>query len=120
MNSYLSGIKKYNAFTSDLMQRYIKSRKGENVILSPLSILALLSIASDATAGETSAEIKNFLDDGEAAADFAAWLIGIQKSISSRHAISIANAVCVQKRISESIRPEFIEKVQNDYAGELS
>ena len=119
MNSNSSGMKRYNAFTSDLMRRYIKNRKGENVILSPLSILALLSIASDATAGETSAEIKNFLDDGEAAADFAAWLIGIQKSISSSHAISIANAVCVQKRISESIRPEFIEKVRNDYAGEL-
>ena len=117
MSPNLSCIKRYNAFTSDLMQRYIKSRKGENVILSPLSILALLSIASDATAGETSADIKNFLDDGEAAADFAAWLIGIQKSISSSHAISIANAVCVQKRISESIRPEFIEKVRNDYAG---
>ena len=119
MNSNSSGIKRYNAFTSDLMQRYIKSRKGENVILSPLSILALLSIASDATAGETSDEIKNFLDDGEAATDFVAWILGVQKSISSIHAISIANAVCVQKRIYESIRPGFIEKVRNDYAGEL-
>ena len=51
--------------------------KGENVILSPLSILALLSIAFDATAGETSEEIKRFLDDGEATPDFAAWLLGI-------------------------------------------
>ena len=119
MNSNSSGIKRYNAFTSDLMQRYIKSRKGENVILSPLSILVLLSIASDATAGETSDEIKNFLEEGEAATDFVAWILGVQKSISSIHAISIANAVCVQKRISESIRPEFIEKVRNDYAGEL-
>ena len=84
------------------------------MILSPLSILALLSIASDATAGKTSDEIKNFLDDGEAAPDFVAWLLGIQKSISLSHEISIANAVCVQKRISESIRPEFIEKVRND------
>ena len=119
MNSYLSGIKKYNAFTSDLMQRYIKSRKGENVILSPLSILLLLSIASDATAGETSAEIKRFLDDSEAAPDFAVWLLDIQKSISSSNAISIANAVCVQKKLSESIRPAFIEKLRKDYAGEL-
>lgn len=119
MSPNLSCIKRYNVFTSDLMQRYIKSRKGENLILSPLSILVLLSIASDATAGETSAEIRKFLNDGEAAPDFAAWLIGIQKSILSSHAMSIANVVCVQKRISESIRPEFIEKVRNDYAGEL-
>ena len=119
MNAYLSDIKRYNAFTSHLLQRYIKSKKGENVIFSPLSILMLLSMASDATAGETSAEIKNFLDDGAAAPDFAAWLLGIQKRIASSHAISIANAVCVQNRISESIRPEFIEKVRNDYAGEL-
>lgn len=119
MNSNSSGMKRYNAFTSDLMQRYIKSRKGENVILSPLSILALLSIASDATAGETSAEIKMFLDNGEASPDFGAWLLDIQKSFSSSKVISIANAVCIQKKISESIRPEFIEKLRNDYAGEL-
>lgn len=119
MDQNLSAVKRYNAFTSDLMQRYIRSREGENVILSPLSILAILSIASDATAGETNAEIRNFLNDGEAAPDFTAWLLDIQKSVSSGDAISIANAVCVQKRISGSIRPEFIEKLRKDHAGEF-
>ncbi len=119
MNSNLSGVKRYNAFASDLMQRYIISKKGENVIFSPLSILTILSIASDATAGETNDEIKKFLDGGEAAPDFAAWLLDIQKCISSSNAVSIANAVCVQKKISESIRSEFIEKIRKDYAGEL-
>ncbi|MBR0216703.1 MAG: hypothetical protein IJL96_07265 [Clostridia bacterium] len=89
------------------------------MIFSPLSILALLSIASDATASETSAEIKRFLDNGEAAPDFATWILSVQKSISSSSMISIANAVCVQNKISKSIRPEFIEKLRNDFAGEL-
>ena len=36
--------KKYNEFTQQLLQRFYEEKKGQNLVLSPFSILMLLAI----------------------------------------------------------------------------
>ena len=43
----------YNSMTRRLLTDCYEEAGGENVVLSPLSIMLLLAVASDATAGKT-------------------------------------------------------------------
>ncbi len=44
INAY---TKKYNEFTQQLLQRFYEEKKGQNLVLSPFSILMLLAIAAN-------------------------------------------------------------------------
>ena len=53
--------KEYNAFSRKLLEKFYASRKDQNLIFSPFSILMMLAIAADATAGNTRNEIAGVL-----------------------------------------------------------
>lgn len=114
-----ANIKRYNSFAAELMQHYMNSNKNANILFSPLSILILLAIASDATTGKTCSEIQDVMTNGSVNPEFKDWLIGTQKSITGSKAFSSANAVCVQEKIAKSIKSEFVERLREAYDGEL-
>ena len=43
---------KYNEITRYLMESFAKAKKGENIVISPTSIIMLLGIAADAVQGD--------------------------------------------------------------------
>ena len=45
---------KYNGFSRQLLESFYASGKDQNLIFSPFSILMMLAIAADVTAGNTS------------------------------------------------------------------
>ena len=54
---------KYNAFSRQLLESFYASGKDQNVVFSPFSILMMLAIAADATAGNTRNQIAHVLSD---------------------------------------------------------
>ena len=52
----------YNTLTRRILTHCAAEHPGENIFISPLSVLLLLSIAADSTAGKTQEEIIRFLN----------------------------------------------------------
>ena len=61
MSEVTAYSKEYNAFSRKLLEKFYASRKDQNLIFSPFSILMMLAIAADATAGNTRDEIAGVL-----------------------------------------------------------
>lgn len=110
---------KYNQFARQLLQKYYAENKDRNLVLSPFSILMLLGIAAAATAGNTKAEILRVLSDDLDCDEIANLLCKIQAVLTEGHALSSANAVCVQHTIEDTITPDYPVFLQAQFGGQL-
>ena len=94
----------YHTLAGKLL-RYCCAETGrKNVFISPLSVLILLSIAADSTAGQTRREILDFLGTEDA----GLILSRLQKELCGR-SLSAVNAVCVRKDIAPKINRSYTE-----------
>ena len=110
---------KYNQFARQLLQKYYAENKDRNLVLSPFSILMLLGIAAAATAGNTRAEILRVLSDDLDCDEITNLLCKIQAVLTEGHALSSANAVCVQHTIEDTITPDYPVFLQAQFGGQL-
>ena len=118
-NENAIGLKQYDKIARDLLLYYTDTKKGENLIISPMSIMLLLSMLSYSTAGETKSEIEGYLSgdmDGEA---FESWLLATGKAVTDPAILHSANAVCLRKSFREAIRDGFGEKLKERFDAEL-
>ena len=109
----------YDKLARDLLLYYTDTKKGENLIISPMSIMLLLSMLTYSTAGETKSEIEDYLCgdmDGEA---FAQWLLATGKAVTDPAILHSANAVCLRKSFRDAIRDGFGEKLKERFDAEL-
>ena len=60
-NNRESFLKQYNRLSAALLKDLLKNAPEENVIISPFSILMLLTIAAESTSGETKSQITDYL-----------------------------------------------------------
>ncbi len=107
----------YNAFARKLLKYYADSDKNENIIISPYSVLCLLAIAADATAGETSEEIIHAISS-----EFTKESIvpgEVRNMLEDNKAFSSANAVCVRNDIEKSIKEAYVAGIREKLGGEL-
>ena len=105
----------YNELARKLLKYCCAGADGENVVISPLSILLLLSIAADSTAGKTREEILSFLGNPEA----NLMLNKLQKDLSGDHSLAVANAVCIRKDIAPTIQMSYKDLILPAYGAEL-
>ena len=110
---------RYNLFAQQLLQKYYGERKDQNLVISPFSILMLLAIAADATAGDTSAEILSVLSDNLNHDEITSLLCKIQSALTEGHALSSANAVCIQHSIEDTVTPDYPAFLQAQFGGQL-
>ena len=111
--------KEYNAFSRKLLEKFYASRRDQNLIFSPFSILMMLAIAADATAGNTRDEIAGVLSSEMNYEETLSVLKEIQKAFAEDAAFSSANAVCVNNKIEKSIVPTYAAHIQEQFGGEL-
>lgn len=109
----------YNQFAGRILKKYYADKKDQNIVLSPFSILMLLAIAADATAGETRAEIMNVLSDELDFDDTISLLCRIQSALTESHAFSSANAVCVRHKIEDTIVPDYPAFLEAQFGGQF-
>ncbi len=104
----------YNA----LARLFLKDCCGDgssNVVISPLSILILLAMASVSTAGKTRTEIVKLLGDPEAEARYSLLL----REMAGDKSISVSNAISVREDIAPAVRSEYAKKMKQFFDGEL-
>ena len=65
---------KYNEITRYLMESFAKAKKGENIVISPTSIIMLLGIAADAVQGKTRDEILDVIGSNISYEELMAFL----------------------------------------------
>lgn len=111
--------KKYNEFTQQLLQRFYEEKKGQNLVLSPFSILMLLAIAADATDGITREEILHVIDPDLSSSEITDLMGKIQTALTASPSLSSANAVCVNHAIEDSICPNYADTLNKRFSGEL-
>ena len=110
---------KYNAFSRQLLESFYASGKDQNVVFSPFSILMMLAIASDATAGNTRNQIAHVLSDNMGFDDVISTLKEIQAAFTEHAALISANAVCINNNVEKSILPTFSDHIKEQFGGEI-
>lgn len=101
----------YNALTG-LLLKYCCAETGErNMMISPLSILLLLSVVSDTVAGKTRDEVMDLLGNPNA----GNILREFQKAVSGYHEFAVSNAVIVREDIGPKINKSYIDLMRSRY-----
>ena len=109
----------YNSLSRNFLEKYYTVKKDQNLVLSPFSILMMLAIAADATAGNTREEIAKVLSADISYEDTTTVLKEIQNAFTETSAFTSANAVCVNNRIENTIVPTYADNLRKKYDGEL-
>ncbi len=109
----------YNALSRQLLEKLYADRKDENLVFSPFSVLTMLAIAADATAGNTRDEITRILSSELPYEDVLSALKEIRKAFGENKVFSSANAVCVNKRNEAFIVPSYAAHCQKEFGGKL-
>ena len=107
----------YNTFTRNLLMSYQNGKN--NLVLSPFSILVLLCMAADATASDTRDEIISVICEDQSYDEVRSTVKKLSEAFAKDDTLSIANALCVNETISDSIKPEFKDLLKENYSSEL-
>ena len=117
MNSENTFLRIYNDFTSNILSNYSNGKN--NLVLSPFSILVLLCMAADSTDSETKEEIIRIISKDQPYDDIKKTMIELSDKLSEDNTLSIANALCVNETIKNSIKDGFKEQLNKNYNSKL-
>ena len=117
MNNGNTFIKIYNDFTRNLLANYSAGKN--NLVLSPFSILVLLCMAADSTDSKTREEVIRVFCKDQPYDDIRKTVIELSGKLSEDDVISIANALCVNETIKDSIKEEFKRQLVSNYNSEI-
>lgn len=110
---------KYIEMARTLMESFMKARKGENLVISPMSILMLFGIAADAVQGKTRDEILDVIGNGESYEELMSVLKEIRSDSEKSGSLMSSNAVCLKESISGSVSAEYPSRLIDVFAGKL-
>ncbi len=111
-------LKQYNHLSASLLLDVLKEHQEENVIISPFSILMLLTIAAESTAGETKTQITDYLCGKMDYDSFLNEMLSSGNAIYGKQFRS-ANAVCVNSKIRDSVSNDYINRVNSVLHGKF-
>lgn len=116
IDEYMS---KYNEIARILMEDFAKAKKGENIVLSPMSVIMLLGIAADAVSGQTRDEIIKVIGDDISYDNLMTILKEIQEDSEKSRSLMSSNAVCVRDSISKTMTDGYEERLKKTFDGKL-
>lgn len=114
MNTYKE---RYNELTREMLLEFGKN-KG-NVIFSPFSILTLLCMAADLTDTETRKQILNIISKHCPYGEVKDAISELTKELSKDPTMSVANALCVNAKIAETIKEDFRSSLMRDFDAKI-
>ena len=101
MKNYSTYTDKYNEFSRTLLRAIIEKEEKKHVVISPLSIIALLCLTARATAGNTREEILSCISDGSSIDEMISIIREITEKAEATSELKNANAVGVAERINQ-------------------
>ena len=108
-------VSQYNELSGLFLNCCCAENEGENVLISPMSILMLLAMASDSTSGKTRDEVLDFLGNPDA----GRLLSALQRSFENDSSLSVANAACIRNEFASKINRSYKELLKRKYNGEV-
>lgn len=112
-------VERYNLIARILMEHFTKIKKGENIVLSPMSVIILLGMLADAVAGRTRDEIVKIIENNSSYDELMSLLAQIQKTVSDGGSLMSSSAVCVKDDISSFINEGYEEHLKEIFDGKL-
>ena len=84
---------------------------GENILLSPLSVLTAMTMTANGAAGNTLKEMEDVLGGGLSVRDLDAYLAGYYRSLSESDSMTLksANAIWISTDWEKEIKTEFLQ-----------
>lgn len=110
---------KYNDLARIVLKHYVKTRKGENIVLSPMSILILMAMVADSVDGPARDEIIEVLGDGFTLDEIKQIIREIQSDITDSDSMISANAVCVNNSLKHTITKGYEEEMKEVFDSSL-
>ena len=117
MNKISQYSGRYNQLTRQMLGYCLA--EGENVMISPLSVLLLLSVAADATTDNTREEILKVLGDTTGRNHPGPALQSFRKTLIANREFSSAVAACVRQDFAGRINRTFTDWMLKPYGGRL-
>ena len=111
-------IERYNKLTRQILDGLMAEHPGENVAFSPYSILTLLAIAANASAGESREQIVKALG-ADSYESLLSDIDRLQTKLAKTGQLSAANAALVNASIADSITPGYDEQLKKLFDGSL-
>lgn len=117
MNNENDFLELYKEFTGGLLTNYSSGKN--NLIISPFSVLVLLCMAADSTDSETKEEIIRAICKDRSYEDIKKAIIELSDKLTEDGSLSVANALCVNETVKDSIKEGFKERLNSDYNSKL-
>ena len=110
---------RYNKLSLAFLKNYTEKQKGQNVVFSPYSVMALLLMLADATDGASREEIIASVCKGAGFDEAKEFICLLEDMLEDDGSFCSANAVCVKKKYKDKIKPQYLRALQNIFNGEL-
>lgn len=109
----------YNEFIQSLLKKYAAKKGNNNIVISPYSIISLLLMAADATAGKTREEVQALICDEQAFETIMAVMQKCAAEFSKNQSFHYANAACVKEKISPTIKSPYKTSLEEKFSGKV-
>lgn len=109
----------YNKLSLAFLKNYTEKQKGQNVVFSPYSVMALLLMLADATDGASREEILASVCKGAGFDEAKEFICLLEDMLEDDGSFCSANAVCVKKKYKDKIKPQYLHALQNIFNGQL-
>lgn len=109
----------YNKLSLAFLKNYTEKQKGQNVVFSPYSVMALLLMLADATDGASREEIIASVCKGAGFDEAKKFICLLEDMLEDDGSFCSANAVCVKKKYKDKIKPQYLHALKNIFNGQL-
>ena len=113
-----SYVDKYNEISKKLFGDFLANGEGENIVISPLSIIALLGVITESVSGKTRDEIVNFISDSNDI-NILQIIRNIEETVQNSGKLTSANAVIINETLKGKIKEAYITKVKDLFDAEV-
>ena len=107
-------LERLSVLAEKLLWGSVKQRAGRNVMISPVSLLTILAIASAASGGNSRKQIESFTDFESEEIWKAAASID-NKTLSGNRSVFSSSGLYFAQSVSGSVNSEFIESIMSDF-----
>ena len=109
-------------FALALFRQTAKEDGGENLLVSPLSVMTALSMAANGAEGDTLSQLESALGDGMSVADLNACLHTLTETLpnSENSRLHLANSVWINNRVRDAVRKPFLQNMLAYYGAGIN
>ena len=109
-------------FALALFRQTAAQDKGQNLLVSPLSVMTALNMAANGTGGETLAQLERTLGNGLTVADLNACLRTLTKTLpnSEQSRLHIANSLWINNLVRKDVQRPFLNNMLAYYGAGIN